>query len=827
MRKKLIILLVAFLGMQLSGLSQNGPGSETLIINIGDGKVSQQERGYNEDITHLIVIERPGAADLGSVAFCLDIDSFPNLRTLELLNIQTTIFSLAGKTRSGLEHVFVSLCPAFDLKHGIDFLSRYANIQTLSIEGMSEVILPSTIKRMRGLSSLTVTNCDMVDMKHLLDVIQRNKYLDRLVISGNFDVRFPLRYKPDRYVSHLDLSENYLFDIPTWILDPKGLQYLNISGNEIYLPDLLLELKQYEIDTLVADIRQADDTLLVKQMLPATVKSYVFDTLIYSGSGTVFTGFPRTDMGTLPHAFSYKHRSLNRPLPGVDVPFSEYTGEGGTEQVIRTAGGTRISIPAGALVTKDGEEVKDDYKIYYRDLTDPVSMFLSGVPMNIDSGGQRQEFESAGMFEIYAFSDTSMLQLRQGQSMNIEFPSPSTDEDFDLYFYDDAAGTWVKEEGEANKVNKQERPRIYSRAYRLVYRLFNFAFDTSTFDTRYELPQYARTRKLVNYFWGKKKDLWPYMRIRKVRVKDSKRGQILFRFPYVYSRSKRKYIISTSAFRELGVYSSYNWLYAGNLSRQDFIKTYSRGKKWTDVRIEYDETAGNYSIILKSPQEEAVIPAVLYMPNIKDEEKLERTYAKLDKRYERSLSRIEASFNRSIERSKARDLRKDWKAIRAAMAREELEMPREEWIAYALQTIEMSAGLDSVYSSNLGFVTRDLQVRGFGIWNCDRIRKLPQGPKVLASVVDADGKQVIPSEAFMINKTVLGVISLTIENNKISYRLPGDNVYAMCFFDENGQLYVTHFSEFSDPVTISKTKQIRANKLDDPNDASLHLAIGF
>jgi hypothetical protein len=664
-------------------------------------------------------------------------------------------------------------------------------------------------------------------MIDVLDALRQNAALDQLVMTGNFDLRFPSRYEPRYYFHTMDFSDNYLMDFPAWMIDPEGLTYLDISDNEINVPDFLYQSKKCQIDTLVTDIHEADDTLLVRNIFPKTVCSFVYDTSFADVSCSYHNGSVADINKLRASDFSVSYQSVLPPVAEQKVPFLEFSLAAQGDQVVRTAEGTRISIPAGSLVDDKGNTVTGDYQVYYREFNDLASLFYSGIPMTYDSGGQRNAFETAGMFEIYAMQDSAYLQLKPGASIDIQLPTVSRKEGFNLYRYNDSTANWELTEGDADQITVSTKPRIYSRAYQFLYLLDTYPFDTCTFESRFESPQYARTRKLTGYFWGVKKDLHPFFKVRKVRSGYKDRELVLFRFPYIYSKKQRKHVISTGSYRELSLYCNYTWEYHGTLNRQQFVKTYCRSNRWTDARLEYNDASDQFTMTLKSPQGTVELTGAPRIPNIKDEEKMSKAYEKLDTRYTKSLTRSQIAFDRTIDRRKARDLRKDWRFIRNIMSSEEREMPENEWIAYAQRTLDNQTRIDSQFTFTARDVTRALSINGFGIWNCDRIITYPNSINVLAELRDQENNYVKPERAWLVNKSAAGVIPMDIKGGKVLYQNVPNAMFSMCFVDPGGNLYVSHYNVVADHETVRSSKVLRCSLLENTDNESLHSAMGF
>lgn len=89
------------------------------------------------------------------------------------------------------------------------------------------------------------------------------------------------------------------------------------------------------------------------------------------------------------------------------------------EFVFKQPTGTKIIIPANALIDSKGLAVKEEAELRFREFHNTKDIFLSGIPMQL--GENRDSyFSSAGMFEIRTFRGDEELSLRKGSRLNVD-----------------------------------------------------------------------------------------------------------------------------------------------------------------------------------------------------------------------------------------------------------------------------------------------------------------------------------------------------------------------------------------------------------------------
>ncbi len=114
--------------------------------------------------------------------------------------------------------------------------------------------------------------------------------------------------------------------------------------------------------------------------------------------------------------------------------------------------GTAFSIPARALMYRDGRPAKGEILITYREFRDAADFIVSGIPMTYDSAGTVYHFNSAGMFEIHAFQNNEELFLRKNQNIPLTLAQSATVFNPNLYAFDTIRQEWSFRNSLNNKI---------------------------------------------------------------------------------------------------------------------------------------------------------------------------------------------------------------------------------------------------------------------------------------------------------------------------------------------------------------------------------------
>jgi hypothetical protein len=140
---------------------------------------------------------------------------------------------------------------------------------------------------------------------------------------------------------------------------------------------------------------------------------------------------------------------VNEPVDEAIPSFAHYSVTPNQGGVFEYESGSRLIVPSAAFMNDRGNLVEGDVNLYYREYTDFVDFFISGVPMTYDSAGISYLLESSGIVEIFAEKEGKRVVLAEGKSIKVEMAgqvfmlSGSKVPDYNVYQLDTAAKQWV------------------------------------------------------------------------------------------------------------------------------------------------------------------------------------------------------------------------------------------------------------------------------------------------------------------------------------------------------------------------------------------------
>lgn len=133
---------------------------------------------------------------------------------------------------------------------------------------------------------------------------------------------------------------------------------------------------------------------------------------------------------------------INPPLEGVNIPYANYKviAENGATLIAKS--GSKISIPKHCFSHPNGDLLKGEVEVKFREFHEPIEFFVAGIPMTYDSAGVRYQFESAGMVEIKAYQNGKQVAIAPKKSINVELASNYKGSEYNLYKLDTVINNW-------------------------------------------------------------------------------------------------------------------------------------------------------------------------------------------------------------------------------------------------------------------------------------------------------------------------------------------------------------------------------------------------
>lgn len=116
------------------------------------------------------------------------------------------------------------------------------------------------------------------------------------------------------------------------------------------------------------------------------------------------------------------------------------------------ARGARVVVPAGALVSPVGASVGGEVAVHVTPIDPSIPAELDAAPGDFEArtaGGAPAQLESFGMLDVTIRQGDEVLDVAEGQTLQISIPAPSGVTDppasMPLWSFDEAQGLWIEE----------------------------------------------------------------------------------------------------------------------------------------------------------------------------------------------------------------------------------------------------------------------------------------------------------------------------------------------------------------------------------------------
>lgn len=425
-------------------------------------------------------------------------------------------------------------------------------------------------------------------------------------------------------------------------------------------------------------------------------------------------------------------KNIVPPIKGVLPPASATLV---TEEVINEGGildlgfHAYLHLPADALVDEWGNPINEPVKISYCPLSDPVDVYLSGVPMSYDSAGSKETFRTAGMVRLEAETYSGKkVSLKKGQSMRLDMPTVATTDDFNFYTFNEDRGRW-----EFNRPAPPARPAI------------DLVIDTSRIPYPFDITPFSEKFEKLNYHYltdkpkKRRKEGLKHTILTSHTEKSMRMAMYNFRYgntnmiklnPYYAiigynedmtpNRELRFKVgtvgVGVTHFRELRHFSGFSFVAEDVKDLQNFYRKYKRGRRIHDIRMEYTPGDDYCTFILKDEKE-----FVRFDARIASKTGVLGDIAKI---------RFNLAFGRYSSELKNKEKIHD------------MIVQTEKRIFFNSYRMNRIWGRGVAIMNGTNY--RQLDLPGFATYNCDQIARMKNPQRIAGKFVKGDGSDILP-----------------------------------------------------------------------------------
>lgn len=545
-------------------------------------------------------------------------------------------------------------------------------------------------------------------------------------------------------------------EIPSQLIHAKNLKSLDVSASRLNSTiglEKMISLKNLNVKENSLTLEQVQD---LKTKLPScNIQS---DEEKLNGSAVSYTITP--------------------PIEELKVETEKIIVDPKKEsEFVSSSGETTLDIPANAFLDSKGKIVTAPVEIRFKEYNDPLSVALSGIPMQIkNADGTSGDFNSAGMFELNAFANGEPVYPNPKALITANIISKQTTP-YNLYSYTDGRG-WELMQSEPitpellAPSSEAALPASGVGSYNSGFKNLTF-YDTSLTKRKYiahpkiqyDLKKKASEKSFRIQFYS------PLM--------YTKYGDVSSRYP-INVPDEYKTVLSQpllyngnnyendfklmdtirkslkKVYMEKGTYKRYKkngkrvvkYKYAENVLLKNV--TLSPDTKNDDYVLSFNYRGENHKIHV-IPEGEGNSAAKIQEQN----KKFYQNYLFAKNKYDKAFEKVLAEYKEDVQ--KAQD------SLSKVLAE---------------KNINLSEAREAMASS--GKAIYSLQVASFGIVNCDVVGRMIKPKAVRLTFKDILGKALI----------FFQMIRIDLKNNSITYVGPDEPLMIDYGHDQTALLFV-------------------------------------
>jgi hypothetical protein len=134
--------------------------------------------------------------------------------------------------------------------------------------------------------------------------------------------------------------------------------------------------------------------------------------------------------------------TLKPPIPGLEVKFTDFSIDNSLGDTIFLPDGSYLLIPPKCFADSKGKTVMGKVDLKYRQFNDAVDIYLSGIPMRIQSAGQSSNLQTTGMFELRATQGSETLKFAKGKEVGVFINTKTADINYNFFRFNEKSGNW-------------------------------------------------------------------------------------------------------------------------------------------------------------------------------------------------------------------------------------------------------------------------------------------------------------------------------------------------------------------------------------------------
>jgi len=445
------------------------------------------------------------------------------------------------------------------------------------------------------------------------------------------------------------------------------------------------------------------------------------------------------------------------PLEGVDVEYTEYSFAAENGDTIFHESGSILLFPPNSMLDVYGNVVTGDVTVSYREFSDPLDFFLSGVPMDYDSAGTNYVFESSAMCEVTAMQNGQELFVNPESQPEMNLVTSDLNAQHNLYYLNEETECWVnKGKDDITKVGEpEEKPTTKVAMPEAPVKPRKPSGDRPTFNLAID-PQSAP-------------ELSAYDQLVFEVHEDDK----------VYKASDGNELWDDIKIESANRKGAYNVTFFNSSRSVTYLtRPVFTGKDYEEALALFERKQKEYESLLNDRLQEETLAAAKIQENEERIKAKNNRTKKLNLLIEKRNKEIEEQNIEIAEKNK--EIEEENKEIekRTEERNKEIEERGKKWRKRNKEIEKRNE------------VIRSFKISGFGIWNCDNPNLRGMLP-VYARFIDNNGDTLELYAVTVIHKSFNGVMAY--KGHKISL---SENRSTMIWSIEDDRFYYLPYSEY-------------------------------
>ncbi|WP_107038692.1 hypothetical protein [Brumimicrobium mesophilum] len=482
-------------------------------------------------------------------------------------------------------------------------------------------------------------------------------------------------------------------------------------------------------------------------------------------------------------------RFVQPPFPNADVPFSKFAVDAFKGDTVFHESGSILIFPSNSFVDENGNVIEGEVDIKYREFSNPMDFYLSGIPLEYDSAGVSYDFESSGMCEVLAFQDENPVFVNPNSNPQINLASKNSSNKHGIYFLDTVKRNWeFKEMSTATVLNSPIQEDVKNLVKPLKPEKANnkspiieIEIDPNSFEELmiFNNLKFQLDHNETAFNPSDANELWHKVEL----VKRNKNGLYTVNFKNInksVSYSARPVLEGDDYEKALLVFERKNAEYKRKLKNR-----VERGRL---AKEEYDRILRLNTLVEARNKAFEKENRKLEMRNIATNKEIEEENKRLSDLNDEKIKEINELIESRIAAND--EIRRDIE--KQIQLNEEQQIQYQERLAQRVEDNELTDE-----------VMRSFNIQSFGTWNCDRpFGRNPQW--IVAKFIDVNGDHLELTNVAVAARQLNGLRRFPKTKIQIAQGLEN-----MIFAVNDGKLAYLSFKEFAkldvDPNAVKHT----------------------